>query len=558
MKIALCQTNPTVGDLAGNAAKILDFSRRAASDGAELALFPELALVGYPPRDLLLKPAFLADEFDTLRSLASQITGIAIVVGFASRDDDDPSTLRNSAAVIAGGRVTAVAHKQLLPAYDVFDEKRYFVPGCETLVLDLSGVKIALTICEDAWNDSDFWQSRPSWSPRKSYPRDPVAEAASAGADVILNLSASPFQSGKSKLRAEMFTFSAKKHSLPVAFVNQVGGNDELIFPGRALGVSAAGIVTAACKLFEEDICIFDTGSTAPVATDSLSTEEEFFRALVLGTRDYLAKCGFSSAIVGLSGGIDSALVACIAANALGAENVTGVLMPSMYSSDHSVADAERLVANLGIKKIAIPIADLYRSFESALSQAFSGAAPGLAEENLQARIRGTVLMALSNKFGGLVLSTGNKSEVSVGYCTLYGDMAGGLDVLGDLPKTQIYRVARWLNRSREIIPASSITKPPSAELRPGQTDQDSLPPYDLLDQILKLYVEDELPAERIVEKGFDPSLVAEIISMVDRNEYKRKQAAPVLKVTGRAFGFGRRMPIAQKYVQKLPKGARP
>ncbi|MCD6406096.1 MAG: NAD+ synthase [Planctomycetes bacterium] len=553
MKIALCQTNPTVGDIPGNAAKIRNFCGRAREAGADAAVFPELTLVGYPPRDLLLKDAFLDDQFAALDDLAGTLKGITAVVGLVTRHSGQRRLLHNSAAVIRDGRTVATAHKRLLPTYDVFDEERYFTPGRETLIAEIAGARVAVTICEDAWNDADFWTGRASWAGRKTYTRDPVAEAASAGAEIILNLSASPFQLGKETLRRDMLAFSAKKYGLPMAFVNQVGGNDELVFDGGSLGISGSGDVVAACRRFEEDIVVFDTaGSKREPGPAECLPEEEVYRALVLGTRDYVRKCGFTRGIVGLSGGIDSGLVAVIAAEALGPENVTAVLMPSMYSSPGSITDAEALTGNLAVKSVTIPITGVYQSFLDTLRTVSSGTPAGVAEENIQARIRGTILMALSNKFGGLVLSTGNKSEVSVGYCTLYGDMAGGLDVLGDVPKTFVYRIARWINREREIIPKSSITKPPSAELRPDQTDQDSLPPYDVLDRILKAYVEEEKGASEIIASGNDRDLVAQVIRLVDRSEYKRKQAAGVLKVTGRAFGFGRRMPIAQGYKQEI------
>lgn len=552
MKIALCQTNPTVGDIPGNAGKILDFCRRAAEAGAHLALFPELALIGYPPKDLLLKDAFLADQAAALEALAAEITGITAVVGFVARHATHNRLLHNSAAVITDGRITATAHKRLLPTYDVFDEERYFTPGDQTLVITVAGETLAVTICEDAWNDPGFWNGRPSWSAGKTYDADPVAEAAARGAQIILNLSASPFQLSKEKLRREMLIFSAKKHRVAVAFVNQAGGNDELVFDGASLGINASGTPTAACAMFDEEMALFDTSAKTELPIEQPPEEEQAFRALVTGTRDYVRKCGFKEGLVGLSGGIDSSLVAVIAAAALGAENVTACLMPSAFSSPGSITDAEKLADNLRIRRVTVPIEPIRTAFLTSLEELFKGSEPGVAEENIQARIRGTILMALSNKFGGLVLSTGNKSEMSVGYCTLYGDMAGGLDVLGDLPKTLVYRVARWINRKTEIIPEACITKPPSAELKPDQTDQDSLPPYDLLDGILKAYIEQEKPAAEIIAMGFDRDTVARTIRMVDTSEYKRKQAAPVLKVTGRAFGFGRRMPLAQQYRQKI------
>jgi NAD+ synthase (glutamine-hydrolysing) len=553
LKIALCQIDPTVGDISGNADKIVEFAGRAAERGAQVALFPELSLVGYPPRDLLLKEAFIRDQLRALEGLAKRISGVTAVVGFASRDCPEGMLLHNSAAVIAAGQIVAVGTKRLLPTYDVFDEERYFCPGSTTATFEVAGKRVGVTICEDAWNDRDFWGSRPAWSGKKTYTADPVADAAAEGVSLLLNLSASPYSLGKEPVRREMFAFSARKYGMPIAFVNQVGGNDELIFDGRSLGISAEGRIVAACKAFEEDMTIFDTDAKASAGTLRLDMpeEEEAFKALVVGTRDYARKCGFSKAIIGLSGGIDSSLVAVVAAEALGAANVTGVLMPSMYSSEGSVTDAQALVANLGIRSVTVPIKGIYEAFISELAPPFKDTAPDITEENIQARIRGTILMAMSNKFGGLLLSTGNKSEVSVGYCTLYGDMAGGLDVIGDVLKTFVYRIARWINTQTPVIPENSITKPPSAELRPNQTDQDSLPPYEVLDAILEQYVEEEKAIDEIVALGFDPAVVLRTVRLVDLSEYKRKQAAPVLKITGRAFGFGRRMPIAQRYRQK-------
>jgi len=552
VKIALCQVNPTVGDLRRNADKIADFAHRAGTLGADLALFPELALTGYPPKDLLLKNSFIDDQFAALHDLAARITGVTAVVGMVSRHANEDRLLHNSASVITDGAVVAVGHKRLLPAYDVFDEERYFTPGTETLLFEAAGTTVAVTICEDAWNDKDFWGKHPSWAGKKTYPSDPLHDAAARGAGVILNLSASPFQLGKGGMRREMLSFSAKKYGLPLAFVNQVGGNDELIFDGSSVGLSAEGKVTACCRSFEENMVIFDTEAREAVEIETPRPEEEAFEALVLGVKDYARKCGFSTGVIGLSGGVDSALVSVIAAKALGSENVTAVLMPSMYSSPGSIDHAKALAANLDIPTVTVPITGIYDAFLNALEGVFKGTEPDVTEENIQARIRGTILMAFSNKFGGLVLSTGNKSEMSVGYCTLYGDMAGGLDVLGDIPKTFVWNIARWINRETEVIPQVIIDKPPSAELRPGQTDQDTLPPYEVLDRILRLYIEQERGAGEIIRMGFDRDVVAETVRMVDSSEYKRKQAAPVLKVTGRAFGFGRRMPIAQRYRQVI------
>ncbi len=548
MKIALCQLNPTVGDLPGNVAKISDFLARAKALGADVALLSELALTGSPPRDLLLKEAFLDDQDAALSELAAGIHGITAVVGMAARHTEDKRLLYNSAAVIADGRIIAVGHKRLLPNYDIFDDRRYFTPGSETLIFTVAGMKAAVTICEDAWNEAGFWSTNSRLTGQKTYEHNPIEDCARAGAQVILNLSASPFQAGKCELRRRMLSFAAAKYGLPLAFTNQVGGNDEFIFDGASLGVSGKGRITACCRSFEEDLVLFDTHSQEEVKVEQPSPPEEVFRALVLGVRDYMEKCAFESAIVGLSGGIDSALVCVIAAEALGRRNVSGVIMPSMHTSESSLADANALAASIGISTVTVPITPVYDAFMESLHDLFKDEKPGIAEENIQARARATILMAISNKFGGMVLATGNKSEVSVGYCTLYGDMAGGLDVLGDVPKTLVWEMSRWINTNGVVIPPVIIEKAPSAELAPGQTDQDTLPPYDVLDEIVRLYIEEERGAAEIIRMGYDREVVASAVRMIDTSEYKRRQSAPVLKVTGRAFGFGRRMPIAQRY----------
>ena len=547
MKIALAQLNPTVGDIDGNARRILDAYARAVGLGARLVVTPELSLLGYPPRDLLLKPQFIADNLAALERLVGEVGPAALGGGYADRTTGDRGLpLRNSAALIADGRIVARKHKTLLPTYDVFDERRYFEPGAGPAVVEWDGMRLGLSICEDIWTQD-------SASPAaRLYHGNPIADLVEAGADVLINLSASPFVMGKFCRREELVRAQALRYRRPVVYVNQVGGNDELIFDGASFAMNAAGRVVAQLEAFEEDLRLVDLsdGAAAADLADLPADVEALRRALVLGLRDYMVKVGFREAVLGLSGGVDSTLVAYLAAEAVGARNVVGVAMPSRYSSAHSLEDAQALARNLGIRFLTIPIDGPHSAFEQALAPAFTGREPDITEENIQARVRGTILMGLSNKFGYLVLSTGNKSEVSVGYCTLYGDMAGGLAAIGDVPKTLVYRLARHINAvdPRRPIPERVLTKPPSAELRPDQTDQDSLPPYDVLDGILDLYVRDEKSHEEIVAAGFDAATVSQVIRLVDRNEYKRKQAAPVLKVTGRAFGFGRRMPIAQRY----------
>jgi NAD+ synthase (glutamine-hydrolysing) len=545
MKIALLQVNPTVGDLAGNARLILDALRRAASDGADLAATPELALVGYLPRDLLLSPGFVRRSWDALETLARDAVDLPpVLVGLPEPNpSDEGRPLFNSAALLRSGRVDQRFRKALLPTYDVFDEDRYFEPFHGAQVLDIGGHRVGISICEDIWNDRDFWK-------RRRYHHDPIDELVGAGADVVVNMSASPFTAGKHRRREAMLSSMALKHRIPIAYVNQFGGNDDLVFDGRSCMFNADGAVFARGRAFDSDVVVCDIESAHPIAPASdLGVESEIWRALVLGTRDYAGKCGFSSAVLGLSGGIDSALTAAIAAEALGAGCVLGVLMPSPYSSQGSLDDAHELARNLGIDTITLPIEPLMRTFDETLRTAFGGDPQGVAQENIQARIRGNLLMALSNTRGALLLTTGNKSELSVGYCTLYGDMSGGLAVIADVPKTMVYRVSRWRNDSagRPVIPGATLTKAPSAELRPNQTDQDSLPPYDVLDDILERHVERHQPADEIVAAGLERATVERVLRLVRIAEFKRKQAAPGLKVTDRAFGTGWRMPIAAR-----------
>ncbi len=545
MKIALLQVNPTVGDLAGNARLILDALRTESASGADLAATPELALVGYLPRDLLLSPGFVRRSWEALEALARDAAALApVLVGLPEPNpSDEGRPLFNSAVLLRGGRIDQRFRKALLPTYDVFDEDRYFEPYHGAQLLEIAGTRVGISICEDIWNDRDFWK-------RRRYHHDPIEGLAAAGARLVVNMSASPFTAGKHRRREEMLGNMALKHRLPIAYVNQFGGNDDLVFDGRSSVFGADGAAIARGRSFEADVVVCDTAAAAPIAPASdLDVESEIWRALVLGTRDYARKCGFTRAVLGLSGGIDSALTAAIAVEALGAGRVLGVLMPSPYSSRGSIDDAHTLAANLGIETMTLPIESLMHTFGGALRGALGADPPGVAAENIQARIRGNLLMALSNTRGALLLTTGNKSELSVGYCTLYGDMSGGLAVIADVPKTMVYRVAEWRNTTagRPQIPEATISKPPSAELRPDQTDQDSLPPYDVLDGILQRHVERHQPAEEIVAAGFDPDTVTRVLRLVRLAEFKRKQAAPGLKVTDRAFGTGWRMPIAAR-----------
>ncbi|MBZ5559493.1 MAG: NAD+ synthase [Acidobacteriia bacterium] len=545
MKIALLQINPIVGDLAGNARLIADAAAEAGRQGADLAVTPELALVGYLPRDLLLSAGFVRRSWDALGQLARDVAGLPpVLVGLPEPNpSDEGRPLFNSAVLLRGGRADQRFRKALLPTYDVFDEDRYFEPYRGPQILEIAGRRIGVSICEDVWNDRDFWK-------RRRYHHDPIEELVRAGAQAIVNLSASPFSVGKHMRREEMLSSMARRHRVPVVYANQFGGNDDLVFDGRSCGFNADGAPIARGRSFDADVVVCDLDHGAPIAAPSdVQPESEIWRALVLGTRDYARKCGFTSAVLGLSGGVDSALTAAIAVDAFGAGRVLGVLMPSPYSSQGSLDDALALAKNLGIETITLPIEPAMRVMEQTLAPAFKNSARDVTEENIQARVRGNLLMALSNKRGALLLTTGNKSELSVGYCTLYGDMSGGLAVIADVPKTMVYRVSRWLNESkgRAIIPEPTLTKAPSAELRPNQTDQDSLPPYDVLDDILQRHIEQHQPASEIVAAGFDAATVRRVLRLVRLAEFKRKQAAPGLKVTDRAFGTGWRMPIAAR-----------
>jgi NAD+ synthase (glutamine-hydrolysing) len=544
VKIALAQINPTVGDFTGNLAKIAEACRRAAESGARLTVFSELAICGYPPADFLEKPSFLArccsavDELaEATRHLSTAVlAGVALPAqGHSGKD------AVNAAVLLDQGRLVLEQHKRLLPFYDVFDEQRYFAPSKSQQVVELDGLRLAVSICEDAWNDKNFW-------PHRLYSIDPMEELMRQQPAIHLNLSSSPFWHGKRALRREMLAAIARRDRVPVLMCNQVGGNDSLIFDGSSIAINAHGELIAQAASFDEDLVVLDPFAASAVPAPEEDDTEAAYHALVLGTRDYLHKCGFKKALIALSGGIDSALVAAIAKDALGAENVLGIGMPSPYSSSGSVDDSRRLAANLGIRFELIGITGLFEEYVRALEPIFAGAKPDTTEENIQSRIRGSLLMALSNKFNALVLTTGNKSEMAVGYCTLYGDMVGALAVIGDLVKTRVYAVSRWLNRNGEVIPPAILEKPPSAELRPGQKDTDSLPPYDVLDPIVEAYVERyETPEQIATAHGFDLAFVKQVVRLVERSEYKRQQAAPVLKVTSKSFGTGRRFPIAVK-----------
>jgi NAD+ synthase/NAD+ synthase (glutamine-hydrolysing) len=503
----------------------------------------ELALLGYPPRDLLLQPGFIARSWEVLERLAEDLRGNPpVLVGIA---EPNPSSagrpLYNSAALLQDGRIAARFRKCLLPTYDVFDEDRYFESATEPETFTLDGRKLGVTICEDVWNDGDFWQ-------RQRYHLDPVEVLSRAGARCVVNLSASPFTAGKQRIRESMLSGIAAKHRIPLLYANQVGGNDDLVFDGRSCAFDERGRLIARGKAFEEDLIVVDLEAVqGSIAADDSLPEEDVWNALVAGTRDYVGKCGFQGVLLGLSGGIDSALTAAIAAEAVGPRNVLGVLMPSPYTSHDSVEDATQLAERLNIRTLTLPIAGIMQAFGGVLETAFNGYKADTTEENIQARIRGNLLMALSNKYGALLLTTGNKSELAVGYCTLYGDMSGGLAVIADVPKTMVYRLARWCNRQGELIPGRVFTKAPTAELRPNQTDQDTLPPYDLLDTILQRRIERHESAEEIIRDGFDEGVVRQVVRGLDRAEFKRKQAAPCIKVTDRAFGTGWRMPVARK-----------
>jgi NAD+ synthase (glutamine-hydrolysing) len=542
MRIALLQINPTAGDLEGNSALIIQAARAARDQGVDLIATPELALMGYLPRDLLMNRGFVRRSCEKLSHIARELhDGPPLLVGVATPNPSDVGRpLFNSAVLLEQGSVGRAFHKSLLPTYDVFDEDRYFEPYRGVQILEIAGCRLGISICEDVWNDRDFWK-------RRRYHEDPIEQLTKAGAQAILNLSASPFTVGKQAMREEMLGHMARKYGVPLAIVNQVGANDDLIFDGRSGAYDSQGRQFARAKGFQEDVLVVDLATEAgTIAEDDFKPEAEIWNALVLGVRDYTRKTRFRQVLLGLSGGIDSALTAAIAVEAMGPENVLGVMMPSIYSSQGSVDDSVALAKNLGIRTMLLPIGGIMQSYDSVLAEPFAGLKPDVTEENIQSRIRGALLMALSNKSGSLLLTTGNKSELSVGYCTLYGDMNGGLAVIADLPKMMVYRVARWRNEGRPEIPEAILTKAPSAELRPDQKDQDSLPPYEILDEILELHVEQSMSAEEIIAEGYDEHTVRRVLRLVRNAEFKRKQAAPALKVTSRAFGTGWRMPIAR------------
>ena len=550
MRIAIAQTNSTVGDLRGNADRMIRFSERAAEAYADVVVFPELSLPGYPPRDLLEKRSFLERTEAELGRLSHETAALNLTVICGTVTCSDAATgnlIYNDAAVLRGGNVVFRQNKMLLPTYDVFDEARYFEAANAQAPLPLDGVNVALTICEDAWNDKQYWE-------RRRYSRDPVEELFHAGAKLLISINASPWHMGKRQIRRDVFAATARHFQTQVVYVNQVGGDDQLVFDGSSFAMLPDGTVAASAASFREDLVLFDTATGIGDCHENLSDEcEAAYEALVLGTRDYIRKCGFSRVLIGLSGGIDSSLTAAIAVDAVGRENVTGVAMPGPYSSGHSVTDARALAANLGIRFEIVSIDAGYDAMLETLAPLFAGCPADAAEENIQSRLRGLTLMGLSNKWGALVLTTGNKSELAVGYCTLYGDMCGGLAVISDVPKTLVYELSRVANRRHDgAIPENVFTKPPSAELRPDQKDSDSLPEYDMLDPILKAYVEEYRSPQDIAElTGAPVALVRDIINKVDRNEYKRQQAAPGLKVTSKAFGIGRRLPIAQRFAEK-------
>jgi NAD+ synthase (glutamine-hydrolysing) len=549
MRIALGQINTTVGDLKGNVDRMVEAAQWAAAQGARLAVFPELSLTGYPPRDLVEKISFIERTEEQLARLAAETANLnlALVCGYVGRSEAAAGKqVTNCAALLEGGRTLFRQSKMLLPTYDVFDEARYFRPAERQLLCEFGGRRMALTICEDAWNDKQFWE-------RRLYQRDPVEELAAAGAEVLVSINASPYHMGKRALRREVFAATARRFHLPVVYVNQVGGNDQLVFDGSSFAMDAEARLIASAASFSEDLVLVDTDTASGEQHENLADENEaVYEALVLGTRDYLRKCGFKRVLIGLSGGIDSSLTAVVAADAVGRENVVGVAMPGPYSSEGSVTDARALAENLGIRFEVATISGAYEKFLDVLDPLFRGAARDVTEENLQARLRGVTLMALSNKWNALVLTTGNKSELAVGYCTLYGDMCGGLAVISDVPKTLVYDLSRVANRRhRNAIPESVFIKPPSAELRPDQKDSDSLPTYDVLDGVLRAYVEEyQAPAQIAREQSLPLALVRDIVNKVDRNEYKRQQAAPGLKVTSKAFGMGRRFPVAQRFFE--------
>jgi len=548
VKIAIAQINPIIGDFNYNFEKIKCVADKAIELNCDMVVFSELVISGYPPRDLLEKNDFVDANLACLNRLLTSIRGIGVICGFVDKNATyKGKPLFNSAVHFEDGNILNKVHKRLLPTYDIFDESRYFEPGRESVPYPYKGHRIGLTICEDAWNDEDIFK-------RRLYATDPVALAVKAGADLVINVSASPFYVGTREFRWNMFGSMARKYGVPLIFANQVGGNDSVLFDGISTVFDKNGNIVARACDFDEDLLVFDSKAPESSKGDlhpiSNSDTESILKALVMGTRDYVTKCGFSRVVIGLSGGIDSALTACIAVNALGRENVSVVFMPSQYTSKENFEDTQKLAENLGIVLTRVPIDSIFKEFLRFLSPSFKDNEPGITEQNIQARIRGTILMGLSNKHGSLVLSTGNKSELAVGYCTLYGDMTGGLAVISDVPKTTVYDLARFINREKEYIPPRIITKAPSAELKPDQSDQDDLPPYEVLDSILKAYIEDFKGADELVQMGFDKDIVEEVIFKVDRNEYKRHQAAPGLKVTSKAFGYGRNYPIVQRYTK--------
>ncbi len=543
MKIGFAQINPTVGALAENHRKIVSAYHRLVERGAELVVTPELAITGYPPQDLVFKSRFVPLNLATLEALHGEVGKVPLLVGFIDVNAGPGQPFHNAAALLQRGQAIRKFHKSLLPTYDVFDEDRYFEPAASVAPVEVAGVQVGVTICEDVWTEK--------FLPRRLYGTAPVDSLVAQGAQLLVNLSASPFTIGKAARRVEMLTQLAAKHGVPIAYCNAVGGNDQLIFDGNSLAIGADGSLRAKLEPFAEDLAVIDTGNDfAPITYRFQSQPEELHDALVLGLRDYLGKCSFKSAVLGLSGGIDSAITATLAVRALGAENVTGVTMPTQYSSPGSIDDSRALAKNLGIQCLTVPIKRSFEVFREQFRDIFAGLPEDTTEENMQPRLRGMTLMALSNKFGSLLLTTGNKSELAVGYCTLYGDMCGGLAVISDVPKTMVYRLAEWINRDREIIPRATIEKAPSAELKPDQRDQDTLPPYEILDPILELYIEQQLSVSEIVARGWDEQTVRWVARRVDLNEYKRAQSVPGLKVTSRAFGLGRRMPVAQRFVE--------
>ena len=559
MKILLSQINPFIGDIEGNSKKILDNINNAKKLGADLIIFPEMSLIGYPPLDLLEKKWLIDKNIKFANEIVSQTKGIGVIFGYVDKNPGKAGKKLFNAAIFAhNGKIIRKYYKQLLPTYDVFDERRYFEPGNKSCIFKFKGQTIALTICEDVWNDKDFWKER-------IYEKDPLEEMAQFNPDFIINISASPFTIDKTKIKEEMFKTIVKKYKIPFISVNQVGGNDSLIFDGRSIAFDKNARIIARASDFKEDNVLVDIekgkGDIHPISKSKI---ESVYNALLLGIRDYVTKCGFKKVVVGLSGGIDSSLTAVLAVNSLGSENVLGVSMPSEYTSQSSIDDARQLAQNLKIKFEIIPITPTFHTLKKELQNLFKGLKENITEENLQARIRSNILMAISNKLGYLVLSTGNKSELATGYCTLYGDMSGGLAVISDVPKTMVYELANYINNvtralarknlrqgcrvtSRKIIPINVIKKAPTAELKPNQKDSDTLPEYEILDPILKAYIEDQKGIDEIIKMGFDKALVKKVINMVDKSEYKRQQSAPTLKVTSKAFGFGRRMPIAYK-----------